>query len=147
MRFFAIFGLAALAEMATFFWVESRIGLGWALGLALATAIAGSFLVRRAGLSVLGRLRRKASAGQLPGRELSDGAAILVAGAFLISPGFITDTLGFLLLMPPVRDLVFNAVSRRFTSRMTVIASGFGATTPSDAAHGDVIDVDPEDVD
>ena len=147
MRFFAIFGLAALAEMATFFWVESRIGLGWALGLALATAIAGSFLVRRAGLSVLGRLRRKASAGQLPGRELSDGAAILVAGAFLISPGFITDTLGFLLLMPPVRDLVFNAVSRRFTSRMTVIASGFGATTSSDAAHGDVIDVDPEDVD
>jgi len=147
MRFFAIFGLAALAEMATFFWVESRIGLGWALGLALATAIAGSVLVRRAGLSVLGRLRRKASAGQLPGRELSDGAAILVAGAFLISPGFITDTLGFLLLMPPVRDLVFNAVSRRFTSRMTVIASGFGATTPSDAAHGDVIDVDPEDVD
>jgi UPF0716 protein FxsA len=146
MRFFAMFGLVALAEMATFFWVESRIGLGWALGLALATAIAGSFLVRRVGLTVLGRLRRKASAGQLPGRELSDGAAILVAGAFLISPGFITDTLGFLLLLPPIRDLVYKVVSRRFTSRMTVIASGFGATTPPDAVHGDVIDIDPEDL-
>ena len=147
MRFFAMFGLVALAEMATFFWVESRIGLGWALGLALATAIAGSFLVRRAGLSVLGRLRRKASAGQLPGRELSDGAAILVAGAFLISPGFITDTLGFLLLLPPIRDLVYKAVSRRFTSRMTVIASGSGAPTPRDAVHGDVIDIDAEYLD
>ncbi len=52
MRFFAVFALVALAEMATFFWVESKIGLIWALGLALVTALVGSFLVRRAGLSV-----------------------------------------------------------------------------------------------
>ena len=66
--------------MATFFWVESKIGLMWALGLALTTALVGSFLVRRAGLSVLGRIQTKVSQGQLPGRELSDGAAILVSG-------------------------------------------------------------------
>ncbi|MEX2133640.1 MAG: FxsA family protein, partial [Acidimicrobiia bacterium] len=91
MRFLALFGLIALAEMATFFWVEARIGLGWALGLALATAVIGSILVKRAGISVFARIQQRIGQSQVPGRELSDGAAILVAGAFLISPGFITD--------------------------------------------------------
>ena len=98
MRFFAVFALVALAEMATFFWVESKIGLIWALGLALVTALVGSFLVRRAGLSVISRLQSKVGQGQLPGRELGNGAAILASGAFLISPGFITDVQG----VPPV---------------------------------------------
>lgn len=149
MRFFAIFVLVAIVEMATFFWVESWIGLGWALLLALATAFIGSVLVRRAGISVLGRLRQKIGQAELPGRELSDGAAILVAGAFLISPGFITDTLGFLLLLPPVRDLIYRLVSKRFMSRVTVVTSGFrapGSGAPSrDVIEGEIIDVDPED--
>ena len=146
MRFLAIFGLVALAEMATFFWVESRIGLGWALGLALLTAVTGSILVRRAGLSVLGRIQAKWSEGQLPGRELFDGAAILVAGAFLISPGFITDILGFLLLVPPVRALLYRLVSKRLTSRFTVFRAGSevaqGRREDPDSSSTDVIDVD-----
>lgn len=144
MRFFAIFALVAIAEMATFFWVESWIGLGWALLLALSTAFIGSVLVRRAGISVLARLRQKVNQAELPGRELSDGAAILVSGAFLISPGFITDTLGFLLLLPPVRDLIYRVASKRFMSKVTVVTSGF--QTPSrEVIEGEIIDVDPED--
>ena len=144
MRFLALFSLVALAEMATFFWVESRIGLGSALGLALTTALLGSFLVRRAGLSVLARIQEKASKGQLPGRELSDGAAILVAGAFLISPGFITDMLGFLLLAPAVRSLVYHAVSRRALRRFTVVTQGFETRyePPGNRGGEDIIDVD-----
>lgn len=149
MRFLAIFGLIALAEMATFFWVESRIGLLWALGLAVATAVVGSILVRRAGLSVIQRIRDRTRQGQLPGRELSDGAAVLVAGAFLISPGFITDILGFLLLVPVIRSLIYRRVSSRVSRRIMV----FGTDTPSQARQGwvettgEVIDIDPEDVD
>ena len=135
MRFFTVFALVAVAEMATFFWVESKIGLAWALGLALTTALVGSFLVRRAGLAVLGRLQSKVSQGQLPGRELSDGAAILVSGAFLISPGFITDILGFLLLIPPVRDVVYRIVSRRISARITVF------TANSRMQHGQSSDI------
>lgn len=56
--------------------------------------LVGSFLVRPRWLSVLSRIQSKVGQGQLPGRELGDGAAILVSGAFLISPGFITDVLG-----------------------------------------------------
>jgi len=141
MRFLALFGLVALAEMATFLWVGSRIGLGWALLLALSTALIGSVLVRRAGLAVLGQLRRKWREGTLPGRELTHGAAILVAGAFLISPGFITDLAGFLLLVPTVRDGIHGRLSRRLSGRVAVITS----QRPSPRAkpeRGEVIDVE-----
>lgn len=136
MRFLALAGLIALAEMATFLWVGSRIGFGWALLIALATALIGSYLVRRAGLTVWGQIRRKFGEGRVPGRELFDGAAILVAGAFLISPGFITDTLGFLLLIPTIRTVVYQPISRRFTSRVT------GYTRSTSWRSGEVIDVD-----
>ena len=126
MRIFAIFTLVALAEMATFFWVESRIGLAWALGLAVGTALLGSVLVRRAGIAVLGDIQRKVNAAQLPGRELTHGAAVLVSGAFLISPGFITDGLGFLLLVPAVRDLIHRVVAKRLEGRVTTVVSGSG---------------------
>jgi UPF0716 protein FxsA len=146
MRFLAIFALVAIAEMATFFWVESKIGLGWALGLALATAFVGSLLVRRAGLAVIGRIQQRFHDGELPGRELSHGASILVAGAFLISPGFITDTLGFLLLVGPVREMIHRVISRRLSARVSVITSNF--QSPSrEPIYGEVIDIDPEDVD
>lgn len=143
MPFFAVFALVALAEMATFFWVGARIGLGWALGLALGTAIIGSVLVRRAGISVLQAIRVKWSQGKLPGRELTHGAAILVAGAFLISPGFLTDTLGFLLLVPSIRDYVHGVISKRFTNRMTVYVAGT-RHQPDGQREGypDVIDVE-----
>lgn len=134
MRFFAVFALVALAEMATFFWVESRIGLGPALLLALATALIGSVLVRRAGVSVFRQIQNKISSGEMPGRELTHGAAILVAGAFLISPGFLTDTLGFLLLVPAIRDVIHGYVSKRLSARVKVV-------TPS-REGGDVIDVE-----
>jgi len=146
MRFLAIFGLVALAEMATFFWVESQIGLLWALGLAIATAIVGSILVRRAGLSVIQRIQERTRQGQVPGRELSDGAAVLVAGAFLISPGFITDVLGFLLLVPAVRSLVYRQVSSRLKGRVAVF--GMGRHSQGQGwieTTGEVIDVDPGD--
>lgn len=148
MRFLTVFGLLALAEMATFFWVESQIGLGWALGIAVATALIGSALVRRAGLAVIGRLRRKVNEGQLPGRELSDGAAVLVAGAFLISPGFLTDTLGFLLLVPAVRAQVYRYVSSRISNGWRgVVVTGRSARQywSGQPDAGDIIDVEVED--
>jgi UPF0716 protein FxsA len=133
-RFFTLFALVAVVEMATFYWVQSRIGLGWALLLALATAILGSVLVRRAGLAVWRRIRSRFSQGELPGRELIHGAVILVAGALLISPGFLTDVIGFLLLIPRVRDLIHGAVTRRLSVRVTTFTSG-----------AEVIDVDELD--
>lgn len=137
----AVFAIVALAEMATFLWVGERIGFGWALGLALATALVGSMLVRRAGISVLGRIQDKWRQGVLPGRELTHGASILVAGAFLISPGFITDTLGFLLLMPVLRDRIHDIIARRVSKRMTVFVDSRRARW-TESGPDEVIDVE-----
>jgi UPF0716 protein FxsA len=120
MKLAVLFTVVALAEMAAFFWVGSMIGFGWAFGIAVLTAVLGSVLVKRAGVSVFRRFRSKVNQGVLPGRELSDGAAILVSGAFLISPGFITDTLGFLLLIPSVRDVVYRYLSKRLSGKVKV---------------------------
>lgn len=147
MRFLGMFALISLTEMATFFWVQSWIGLGWALLLAVATALIGSYLVRRAGVSVYRRFRNKVSQGAVPGRELSDGAAILVSGAFLISPGFLTDVLGFLLLIPAVRASVFRYVSSRFGGQMAMFTTRRDSTR-RDMGHStdQVIDIEDEDV-
>jgi UPF0716 protein FxsA len=149
MRFFAVFALIALAEMATFFWVESQIGLSWALLLALSTALLGSVLVKRAGISVFGNFRQKLGQGGVPGRELSDGATVLVAGAFLISPGFITDILGFLLLVPLVRDLIYRMVSKRVIGRVQVFTgSNMNAERRRPPiSKGEIIDVDGYEID
>lgn len=115
-----IFGLVAVAELVVFVAVERQIGLPAALLIALATALVGSVLVRRAGLAVLARFREKLEVGSLPGREMTHGAAVLVAGALLISPGFLTDAIGFLLLVPRVRDSLHAAMTKRISTRVVV---------------------------
>ncbi len=133
MNLIGIFGLVAIAELVVFVAVERRIGLGPALLIALATALIGSVLVRRAGISVISRFRERVSGGSLPGREMTHGAAILVAGALLISPGFLTDAIGFTLLVPNVRDALHEVVAKRFSGRVVVAGSESTAT---------VVDVD-----
>ena len=144
MRFFGVFALVAVVEMATFFWVQSWIGLGWALGLALLTAIVGSVLVKRAGVAVFRRFRDRVDNAQVPGRELSDGAAVLVAGAFLISPGFITDILGFSLLIPSVQGWIYKNISKRLSSRFRFVRSGPVVTGTFGVGDqpGEIIDVE-----
>lgn len=145
MRIVLTFAIVALAEIATFMVVESRIGLGATLLIALATAVLGSTLVRRAGMTVWEDFRRRLGSGEMPTRELSHGAAILVAGALLISPGFLTDAIGFSLLVPAVRDRIHRLASQRFQNRVTVITSGFTPRTDPtiiDAEGWEVVDDD-----
>jgi UPF0716 protein FxsA len=132
-RILTLFIVVAVAELGTFLAVESRIGLLPTLGIALFTAVLGSFLVRRAGASVLRDLRREIGAGVLPGRQLTHGASILVAGALLISPGFLTDTIGFTLLIPAVRDLIHRSIVNHYQDRVSITTMG---------GSGEIIDVE-----
>lgn len=132
------FAAVALAELGTFMLVESWIGLGPTLLIALSTAVLGSILVKRAGLQVWSDFQRRLATGALPTRELSHGASILVAGAFLISPGFITDALGFLLLVPAVRDRIHTLAGRRIGRRVTVVGTTRVDTTVIDAEGWEV---------
>lgn len=114
MPFFILFVLIPLAEIIVFIKVSGHIGLGTALLMALFTAVLGGFLVKLQGLATLAAVKTAMVEARIPSRELFDGFCIVAAGATLITPGFITDIIGFALLFPPTRDLLFSKVTERF---------------------------------
>ena len=112
--FLTIFVGAPLVELYLLIQVGSRIGALSTISLCLFTAALGGILVRWQGLSVLMRVRETLGRDEVPALELLEGAAILIAGVLLMLPGFVTDTLGFLLLVPPLRQaLVLYFLRRR----------------------------------
>ena len=102
-----------LIEIALFIEVGSWLGLWPTLLIVLLTAIAGPYLVRTQGRSVLDDLRNSFDDLRDPTQPLAHGAMILFSGALLLTPGFFTDVIGFLLLVPAVRNVVFVEVSKR----------------------------------
>jgi len=136
-----LLGLPIL-EIAVFVMVGSKIGVLWTIALVVLSAIAGSILLRVQGFGALTRIRREMEAGRDPGREVAHGAMIMLAGILLLIPGFVTDILGLLLFIPPVRELAWRFLKRRVT--VTSFGAGFGGFRPS-AKRGKTIDLDEED--
>lgn len=132
----ALFVLLPAAEIATFIVVGGWIGVIPTILLVFATAIAGAALMRHQGLGTITRLQAEMDAGRVPGETLGDGAMILSGGILLLVPGFLTDLLGLLLFLPPVRHLVWRLLSRRM--RVTVVG-GRGGPRP-----GRVVDLEPD---
>jgi UPF0716 protein FxsA len=108
--FLLLFVATPLVELYFLIKVGSIIGALPTIGLSLLTAVIGGYLVRRQGLSVLMRVRDMLEQGEMPALELLDGALLLLCGFALLLPGFVTDTIGFLLLIPPLR----HALIRRY---------------------------------
>lgn len=129
-RLALLFVLVPLVEL----WLLVRMG-GWigvlpTIALVVLTGVAGAALARREGLRTLREARASLARGELPGRPLMDGMAILTGGALLLTPGLLTDVVGFALLLPPsraqVRRLVRRSLERRIregTLRVTVWGS------------------------
>lgn len=137
-----IFGLPIL-EIAAFVVVGSKIGVLWTIVLVVLASLAGTILLRIQGFGALNRIRRELDAGRDPGRQLAHGAMIMLAGVLLLIPGFVTDLLGLLLFIPPVRELAW-----RFLKRRVVVAGSFsgnlGGFRPG-GRRGRTIDLDEED--
>jgi UPF0716 protein FxsA len=92
--------------------VGSEIGAFPTIALAILTAIVGIWLVRHQGFGLLMRVREMTDRGEVPALEVLDGALLLVAGLFLLLPGFMTDAIGFLLLVPPLRHWIVGRYVR-----------------------------------
>lgn len=112
-RLLALFLLVPIVELALLVWVGERIGFWPTVGLIAATALLGSWLARREGLAALQRFQERMATGQLPGRELTDGLIILVSGALLLTPGILTDAVGFLGLLPFTRAWIRRHLDSR----------------------------------
>lgn len=98
-----VFLLIPVIEIYLFIQVGSLIGAGWTIFIIIGTAVLGAYLLRIQGISTFNRVQTTLNRGEIPAIEMVEGLILLIAGALLLTPGFFTDTVGFLLLAPPLR--------------------------------------------
>lgn len=110
MKFLALFLLIPLIEVAVFIKVGGSIGALWTVVLTVGTALLGATLVRLQGMATLFNVKQQLMQGQMPAGAVLEGVILLVSGAMLLTPGFVTDTLGFLGLIPGIRQRAAQAL-------------------------------------
>jgi UPF0716 protein FxsA len=139
-----LFLVAPLVELAVIVQVGAAVGVLNTIGLLIAVSLFGAWLAKREGLVTLRRIQLALGRGDIPSREVADGALILMAGALMIAPGFISDVVALLLLFPPTRavfrPVLVRSLAKRGRARFTVM----GARGPGGQGPGadDVWDVE-----
>jgi UPF0716 protein FxsA len=128
----ALFILLPLAELYVILKVGDAIGVPWTILLLAADSILGAMLLRSQGRAVWRRFNEALATGRMPHREVQDGVLVIFGGAFLITPGFLTDVIGLLLLLPPTRAVIRRVGMRRLRHRMELRVSAAGAGTARD---------------
>lgn len=139
-----------IAELYVFVQMSHAIGFFNSLFLLAAVSIVGAWIVKRQGLRVWRRFNEQLARGAEPTREIADGVALLVAGALLLAPGFITDAIGVLLLLPPVRAVLRTVLARRSPgkrSRIVTATYSGPITNHGPVDHRGAIDVGSEERD
>ncbi|MBV1787267.1 FxsA family protein [Marinobacterium sp. D7] len=159
MRFlFLLFVILPIIEITLLLKVGQAIGAWYTVGLVLLSAFIGVNMLRHQGLATLSRAQQRMDRQELPGQEMVEGIVLAVGGALLVTPGFVTDVIGFSCLIPPLRQ----AFARLLMSRFTVIVAsraqggmgGFHQDGPGeprryerngDVIEGEIVDKDKDD--
>src|SRR3954447_19898217 len=132
-----VFIVVPIAELYVIFKVGDSIGWAPTLAILVADSLIGSWLLRSQGRTVWQRFQTTMEAGRIPHREVFDGVLVIFGGAFLITPGFITDIIGIFLLLPPTRS-----VARRFIIRRGGRMFGISIATGRRPESGQDFDVE-----
>jgi UPF0716 protein FxsA len=131
-----LFVVAPISELYVILQVSHSLGPANTILLLAAVSVVGAWLAKRQGLAVVRRMQATIAQGKVPSGELVDGALVILAGALMIAPGFISDCLAVLLLLPPTRALARGAILRRIRAGggfVTTVIPGAGRRTPADA--------------
>lgn len=143
------FLVVPIVELYLFVQVSDMVGFGSALFWIVAVSIIGAWLVKREGMGALRRANEKVNRGEIPADEMMNGILIVGAGALMLTPGFLTDTVGLLMLFPPTRALLRASLRKRFTAGPIVVGglrgspfSGGFTGDPFGNRPGDVMDAD-----
>lgn len=139
-RLLILFITVPLIELFLFAKIGSKIGLPATLVVIIITGALGAWLTKIQGLRTYAKFQRASAEGRLPHNEVIDGLIILVAGAVLLTPGFLTDAVGFSLLVPPIRAVVRNWLGGYLKGRAKVVISSrvnvTGPTAPGSPSPG-----------
>ncbi|MEC5126715.1 FxsA family protein [Verrucomicrobiales bacterium BCK34] len=136
-------------ELFLFMVLGSKIGIPLTLLIIILTGALGAHLTRSQGLQALNNYKAATAQGKLPHEEVLDGLMILIAGAVLLTPGFLTDAIGFSLLVPSIRGSVRKVLGAYLKGKITVVGQNMGApdrSRPSQATiniDAEVIDITP----
>lgn len=137
--FALIFLLVPVLEIYILIQVGQVIGALWTVFFVVLTAVIGVQLLKSQGLSTLSRAQHKMDSGEMPAQELMEGFALVIAGAFLLTPGFFTDAFGFLLLFPPTRQLMIHSLTKKLLASGRFVMHG-ERHSEHNPRSGDVID-------
>lgn len=113
-----LFVLVPIAELAIIIQVGQAIGLWWTIALLIADSVLGSALMRSQGRATWRRFNDAMRSGRVPATEVLDGGLVIFGGACLLTPGFITDVFGALLLVPPTRAVLRRLLVRRYALKL-----------------------------
>ncbi len=148
-RLLLLFIIVPMVELFLLIELGRWIGTIPTLLLIIVTGFLGAFLVRRQGIQVLGRIRGEFSQGRLPADSIFDGALILLACAFLMTPGILTDVVGFSCRSPATRQLfkavLLSRLQKAVENGQIVTVTHWQRTTPTRPEPDNVIIIDPDD--
>lgn len=136
MPFLLLFTVFALLDFVLLFSVGSQIGLLTTLALVIGTGVIGLHLIRREGVATFARAQQRLAQGELPSSELLTGAALIFGGALLMAPGFLSDALGFMCLIPDARRLLGKLLGR-LGMRLQGVHVQAGAYRPRQGSDAD----------
>lgn len=117
-KLFILFAILPIIEIAILINVGELIGGWYTVAIVILTAFAGAHLVRQQGLSTLMQAQQKMQAGTMPGQEMAEGLLLVIAGVLLVTPGFVTDGIGFLLSLPMTRPLIAKGLVKHLSLRV-----------------------------
>ena len=120
LKLILIFSLVPLLELMLLIQLGGVVGLGATILLVAGTGVVGISIARQQGLAIISDIKKKFNQGQMPKNELLDGGLVLVGSAMLLTPGLITDTLGFLLIVPFTRPAMRKIVREKILSNFVV---------------------------
>ena len=138
----ALFIGVPLIEIFVLIQVGRVIGPWWTILLLVADSILGTWLIRREGGRAWRALRSALDSGRMPAKELADGALILVGGTLMLTPGFVTDAFGILLILPMTRPLFRRLLTGVVTRRLVVLGTHPGPRPSGPVIPGEVVDND-----
>ena len=118
-KLFLLFTLIPVIELSLLIEIGSYIGIFNTIAVVILTAIIGAYMVRMEGMGVMYRIQKSMQEGMFPGEELISAAMILVAGALLLTPGFFTDIIGFLMVIPVTRKYISNLIRKYIEKNMS----------------------------
>lgn len=132
--------IVPIIEIALFILIGQAIGVWPTIASILLIALIGSAIIRRQGLRLLAEIRETMGEGRLPARAVADAMLVAIAGVLMVVPGYFTDALGLVLLIPPLRHWFYRWLSRR----MGLVGTGPDQPAPTATTGPRVIELDPE---